>query len=115
MNPILTSQSLPLHRFFLSTCLLFLLKFPFNSIKVKIATGNNIPFLATGAGHGYSTTFGGCQNGLEIDLGYFKRVEVDKEDNKLTIGGSVTFAEIVDPLYSAGKEIRTFVINSAYF
>lgn len=75
-------------------------------MQIKLATAYKFPFLATGGGHGYGTTFGLLQNGLELDLGHFKTVEVDAEANTLTIGGSVTFAEIMDPLYNAGKQIR---------
>lgn len=62
-------------------------------------------------------TFGGLENGLEIDLGHFKSghfksVQVDAQANTLTIGGSVTFAEIVDPLYNVGKEIRELRLNT---
>ena len=57
-------------------------------------------------------TFGGLENGLEIDLGHFKSGQVDAQANTLTIGGSVTFAEIVDPLYNVGKEIRELRLNT---
>lgn len=33
-------------------------------------------------------------------------MDVNAEGNTMTIGGAVTFAEIVDPLYNAGKQIR---------
>ncbi|KAK7532590.1 FAD-dependent oxidase [Phyllosticta citricarpa] len=74
---------------------------------VKIATSNNVPFLATGGRHGYGTQFGRLQNGLEIDMSSFKTVQVDKDNNTLTVGGAVHFGDIVDPLYAAGKEIQT--------
>lgn len=78
----------------------------FYSVKVKIATTYSIPFLATGGGHGYGTTYGALDNGLELDLGYFKTVQVDAKANQLIIGGSVTTEDIILPLYKAGKEFR---------
>lgn len=66
----------------------------------------SIPFLATGGGLGYGTTYGALDNGLELDLGYFKTVQVDAKTNRLIIGGSVTIEDIILPLYKAGKEFR---------
>jgi FAD/FMN-containing dehydrogenase len=73
---------------------------------VRYASRNNIPFLGTGGGHGFTTTLGELKEGLEIDLSQFNNVSVDTRNNRLTIGGSVRFGEILDPLYAAGKEIR---------
>ena len=65
---------------------------------------NNIPFLATGGGHSFSINLGKLENGLELDLSGFKTVKVDAAANTLTIGGAVTFHDILEPLYAAGKE-----------
>jgi FAD/FMN-containing dehydrogenase len=65
-----------------------------------------VPFLATGAGHGYSGSLGALQNGIELDLGNFNRVSVDATNDLMTLGGSVKFSDLMDPLYSAGKAIR---------
>ncbi|KAJ5951539.1 FAD-binding type 2 [Penicillium vulpinum] len=74
---------------------------------VKYASKHNIPFLANGGGHGYSTSFGALQNGLKIDLSLFNEFSIDTEQNTITVGGSVRFSEIMGPLYKAGKEIQT--------
>ncbi|KAL3458978.1 FAD-dependent oxidase [Aspergillus heterothallicus] len=74
---------------------------------VRYASRNEIPFLAVGGGHGFTTTLGEVQNGLEIDLSQFNQIKVDARRNRLTIGGSVRFRDIVDPLYAAGKEVPT--------
>ncbi|KAL2821205.1 FAD-dependent oxidase [Aspergillus granulosus] len=74
---------------------------------VRYSSRNNIPFLAVGGGHGFTTTLGDLQEGLEIDLSLFNKVSVDAQDNRMTIGGSVRFRDIMDPLYAAGKEILT--------
>ncbi|RAH54231.1 FAD-dependent oxidase [Aspergillus piperis CBS 112811] len=74
---------------------------------VKYASTHNIPFLAMGGGHGYTTTFAELQYGLEIDLSGFNQVAVDADANLMTIGGGVRFRDIFEPLYSAGKEIQT--------
>jgi FAD/FMN-containing dehydrogenase len=73
---------------------------------VRFASRNDIPFLAVGGGHGFTTTLGDVKEGLEIDLSQFDRVSVDARNNRMTIGGGVRFRDIMDPLYAAGKEIR---------
>lgn len=73
---------------------------------VRYAARNNVSFMATGGGHGYSTTLSGVQDALDIDLGNFKSVSVDASANTMTIGGATIFADIYDPLYNAGKQIR---------
>ncbi|PCG89579.1 FAD-binding, type 2 [Penicillium occitanis (nom. inval.)] len=72
---------------------------------VKIAA--KPPFLATGAGHGFGLGFGQVQNAIDIDLSQFKSVAIDAENNILTVGGSVTFSDIFQPLYDVGKEVPT--------
>ena len=61
--------------------------------------------MATGAGHGFTTTTSAVDAGVNIDLGFFDHVEIDASNNLMWIGGSVTFGDVFDPLYAAGKEI----------
>lgn len=61
--------------------------------------------MATGGGHGYTTTNSQLDNGIDIDLGFFNSVNVDAANNLMTIGGSVRFSQVFDPLYNVGKEI----------
>ena len=68
---------------------------------------NNVSFLATGGGHSFSVNLGKLKNGLELDMSGFKTVKVDVAANTLTVGGAVTIGEVLEPLYAAGKEIRT--------
>ena len=75
--------------------------------KVQYAYQQNISFLGTGGGHGYSATLGTVQNGIKIDLGNFNTVDIDQGAKTMTIGGSVHFANVTAPLYNAGKEFRT--------
>lgn len=75
-------------------------------IQVKFATALKIPFLATGGGHGFATTFARLQNGIEINLASFNTVTVDQSAQTMTIGGSVIFANLIEPLYNAGFELR---------
>ncbi|KAI1129659.1 FAD-binding domain-containing protein [Nemania abortiva] len=72
-----------------------------------IAKSVNSPFLATGGRHGYSTTFGGVDQGLAIDLSLLNEVQVDSSKMTLTVGGGVLFKQIFDPIYGAGFEIQT--------
>ncbi|QSZ37802.1 hypothetical protein DSL72_008902 [Monilinia vaccinii-corymbosi] len=74
---------------------------------IHFASYYNIPFMATGGGHGYSSTLHGCKNGIDIDLGFFHDIKIDNEASTITIGGSVKFGKIIKPLYDAGKEIQT--------
>ncbi|KAI1771739.1 hypothetical protein F4818DRAFT_428910 [Hypoxylon cercidicola] len=74
---------------------------------VKLATSKNIPFLATGGRHGYTTTYGRLQNGLAIDLSHFDSINVDTTARTVTVGPGVTVGQILDPLYNAGLSIQT--------
>ncbi len=73
---------------------------------VQYASAHNVPFLATGGGHGYSTSLSKVQNALQIDMSDFNTVTVDAVHNTLTVGGGVQFDNIFDPLFEAGKSIR---------
>lgn len=44
-------------------------------------------------------------------MGFFKNVSVNAEANTMTIGGSVTFNDVLDPLYAVEKEIRESGLN----
>nr|UOS85806.1 FAD-linked oxidoreductase [Hypoxylon rubiginosum] len=74
---------------------------------VRIASRNKIPFLATLNGHGSNKNYARVQNALNINLKNFNSVVVDAVNNRLTIGGGVTFGQISEPLEKAGKEIQT--------
>jgi FAD/FMN-containing dehydrogenase len=73
---------------------------------VEHAAANKIPFLAVASGHGYSKAYTKAKDVLEIDLGNFKAIEVDKERSTVTVGGAVQFRELFEPLYKAGKQMR---------
>ena len=65
-----------------------------------------MPFLATGGGSGYTATTGALKGAIGIDLGFFRDVHVNADDNLLTVGGGVIFDDIFEPVHAAGKEIR---------
>jgi FAD/FMN-containing dehydrogenase len=73
---------------------------------VKIASRYNISFLATGGGHGVSQNLANVQNAISIDLANFNTIQINAENNTITIGGGVTYGDLYDPLYNIGKEIR---------
>jgi FAD/FMN-containing dehydrogenase len=73
---------------------------------VKVSAQNNISFLATGRGHGSTSTLAAL-HGIDIDLGNFRTIDLDAENNKLTAGGSVNFSQLFEPLNNAGKMLRT--------
>ncbi len=72
---------------------------------VNVSVQNNISFLGTGRGHGSTSTLKAV-NGIEIDLSNFRTVDLDAQKNRLTVGGSVNFSQLFDPLYDAGKMLR---------
>ena len=76
------------------------------TIQVKFAAKNRIPFLTTGGGHGFATTLGNLKNGIQLDLGQFKSIKIDKRAQTVTIGGAVRIGEVIGPLYDAGFELR---------
>ena len=76
------------------------------SCQVKLASSYNIPFLATGGRHGYTTTLGNLQGGLAIDLGQFKSYSIDSVAGTLTVGGATTLHDFQDALFEAGYMIR---------
>lgn len=69
---------------------------------MKLAVQHNIPFLATGRRHGYTTTLGELQEGLAIDLSQLNSFEADTEANTITVGGASGAGEFQDELYAAG-------------
>ena len=73
----------------------------------------SVPFLATGGGHGFSTTLGGIQDGIEVDLSFFRNVTVDKDSSTMTIGGATLFRDTFEPLSAAGKEISMSISTLA--
>ncbi|KAK7992238.1 hypothetical protein PG988_001032 [Apiospora saccharicola] len=72
---------------------------------VKLCAQHQIPFLATGGGHGAGMGYGTIKNAMNIDLGNFSSVELNAEANEMTVGGATLAAHVYEPLYAAGKEI----------
>ena len=70
---------------------------------------HNIPFLATGARHGYSPTLGKLKGGLALDLSQLNTVDIDQTAGMLTIGGGPSLGQLLDPVDEAGYEIRRFL------
>ena len=76
------------------------------SFQISYSQANDIPFLGTGGGHGYSTTLSVLKNGIQLDLGLFNVISIDAAANTITVGGSVIFADVFPVLQTAGKELR---------
>lgn len=74
--------------------------------QIRIASRLQIPFLATGGGHGTSSTLARLKQGIDIDLGKFDAVNLETDKNLLTVGGATVFSQVIDLLYAAGKELR---------
>ncbi|KAF1359685.1 FAD-binding domain-containing protein [Lizonia empirigonia] len=77
------------------------------SIIIKYASENEVAFMGTGGGHGYTTTTSALENGINVDLSAFDSISIDASASTMTIGGAVTFGDILDPVHAAGKEIQT--------
>ncbi|KAK3367529.1 hypothetical protein B0H63DRAFT_455622 [Podospora didyma] len=74
---------------------------------VKLATKNNISFLATNNGHGTNTKYGITPVDLNINLRNLNSVAVDGKKNTVTIGGGTVLGEVTEKIYAAGKELPT--------
>ncbi|KAK8121430.1 hypothetical protein PG999_005550 [Apiospora kogelbergensis] len=78
---------------------------------VKIATSHDIPILATGGGHGMSSTLANMQHGAQVDLARLNNIDFDRDSGSLTIGPGVKFSDVIDMLYSSGYQ---FPVGTAY-
>jgi FAD/FMN-containing dehydrogenase len=78
---------------------------------VKFVTSRNIPFLATGGRHGYTTTVGALHDGLAIDLSHFNSLKVNNATGIITVGPGVRVGQIIDPLFNAGFDIRKLQLH----
>ena len=45
-------------------------------------------------------------------MGGLKSVNVNKAASTMTVNGAITFGDVIDPLYAAGKEIRRSCVSS---
>lgn len=78
-------------------------------------TAKKVPFLVTSGRHGFNPSLGGLQNGLAIDLSRFDKLKIDTTANTLTIGPAIHTADLLDPVYNAGYEIRMCLSWFSYF
>ncbi|PYI18226.1 FAD-binding domain-containing protein [Aspergillus violaceofuscus CBS 115571] len=74
---------------------------------IQLANAHDIPYLATGAGHGVSATLATLHAGINIDLSDLRYARLSPAGDSLTVGGGTKFQEMWDVLYAAGKEIQT--------
>ncbi|KAG9232589.1 hypothetical protein BJ875DRAFT_380380 [Amylocarpus encephaloides] len=84
-----------------------------NTVSVKWANTNNIPFLAQSGGHGLYkglSTLGA--NGILINLRALNTVKVDATAGTATIGGGTLTHEAIDAAQAAGTHIVTGVCNT---
>ncbi|KAI0533297.1 FAD-binding domain-containing protein [Xylaria digitata] len=72
---------------------------------VKVAAANKIPFLATSGRHGYGTSLGKLQNGLSIDLGNMKTLEIDTDAQTVTVGPGVKNGDLANHILDAGYQM----------
>ncbi|KAF2962876.1 hypothetical protein GQX73_g10697 [Xylaria multiplex] len=72
---------------------------------VKVAVANKISFLATSGRHGYGTSLGKLQNGLSIDLGNMKMLEIDTNAQTVTVGPGVKNGGLANHILEAGYQM----------
>lgn len=84
-----------------------------NVAQVQYATLQNVSFLATGGGHGYSWSLDRLKQAIDIDMGNFHGVQIDSAANTVTLGGSVRIGEVTPQLQAAGKELRKSRLKSS--
>ena len=75
--------------------------------QVQFAHDYHVPFLATGGGHGYTWSLKKIQNGIQLDLGNFKKIEINTEENTMTVGGAVRLGDVTEALQAVNREFRT--------
>ncbi|KAK3995176.1 FAD-binding domain-containing protein [Cladorrhinum sp. PSN332] len=81
---------------------------------VRTANRYNVPFYATGGGHGGADKSNKVKNAINIDLSNFKENVVDAPRNRLTVGPGIAFVDFQRNLYNVGKFIPTgnaFCVN----
>lgn len=81
---------------------------------MKIAGRLGIPFLATGGGHGLSTTLKTLKNGISIDLSHFQNVTIDHAASTVTVGGGNVFGDVFGPVWNSGKEMGTHSYQKSF-
>ncbi|KAF2761541.1 FAD-dependent oxidase [Pseudovirgaria hyperparasitica] len=74
---------------------------------LRTAVENDMPFLATGGGHGYTSSYADLQGGVQIDMSGFDSVDVDEQSGEVVVGAGAVFADLFGPVADAGREIQT--------
>ncbi|KAK0701960.1 hypothetical protein B0T26DRAFT_865985 [Lasiosphaeria miniovina] len=72
---------------------------------VRYSASKNVPFLATGGGHGYTFSLGRLESGIELDMSNFHSIDIDPAANTLTVGGAVQIGNVTAALLAAGREL----------
>lgn len=81
---------------------------------IKTANEYNIPFFATGGGHGGETGFATVKQAVNIDLSNLTENKLNLTANTLTVGPGVSFVDFETNLYNAGKVVpvgNAFCVN----
>lgn len=74
------------------------------STAVKFANRHKIPFAAKVSGHGTWSGLGDMKGGMNIWLRNLNSVTISKDGKYVTVGGGTMVAEVVGPLWEAGKQ-----------
>lgn len=73
---------------------------------VRTSVANNIPFLATGGGHGITKTLGAfhyTDTGITIELSKVNTINLSPDNEYITVGGGARYEAAYEPMYNAGK------------
>ena len=73
-------------------------------LEILYANEHSIPYLAKVGGHGAINSLGNVHNGIQISMRLLNHVHISEEGDVATIGGGVKVKEVIDALWSAGKQ-----------
>jgi hypothetical protein len=73
------------------------------------ANERDIPYLAKVGGHGAINSLGDVHHGIQISMRQLSDVRITEGGDFATIGGGVKAKDVMDALWSAGKQ--TGVVN----
>ncbi|KAF2708801.1 FAD-binding domain-containing protein [Pleomassaria siparia CBS 279.74] len=74
---------------------------------ILYANKHTIPFLAQSGGHGSISSLAALENGIQINLRSMNTVAISKDDRYATVGAGVEVKELIDSLWSLGKQTVT--------
>jgi len=82
------------------------------TVEILYANERGIPYLAKVGGHGAISSLGDVHHGIQISMRQLNQVRISNNGDLATIGGGAKVKDVVDALWSAGKQ--TGIVNQAH-